>query len=170
MRKLSLVALAFVTIGLLAAATASAQNTATTSANATARIITPISLTKNTDMNFGDVVASGSLGTVILSTAAARSTTGGASLGSATGVTAGSFAVAGQPSATYAITLPASVTVDDGATHTMTVDTFNSNPSGTGALSGAGTQTLLVGATLHVGANQVAGSYTGSFNVTVTYN
>jgi hypothetical protein len=27
-----------------------------------------------------------------------------------------------------------------------------------------------VGATLHVGANQAAGSYTGTFDVTVAYN
>ncbi|MBV5336700.1 MAG: DUF4402 domain-containing protein, partial [Deltaproteobacteria bacterium] len=35
----------------------------------------------------------------------------------------------------------------------------------------SGTQTLTVGATLNVGANQAAGTYTsGAFSVTVNYN
>jgi type 1 fimbria pilin len=50
----------------------------------------------------------------------------------------------------------------------MTVDTFTSNPSGTGTLSG-GAQTLNVGATLHVAGAQAAGNYTGTYNVTVAY-
>ena len=53
----------------------------------------------------------------------------------------------------------------------MTVTTYTSNPSGTGALV-AGTQTLTVGATLNVGASQAANLYTNAagFPVTVNYN
>ncbi len=53
----------------------------------------------------------------------------------------------------------------------MTVDTFTSTPSGTGSLAG-GSQTLSVGATLHVAAAQAAGTYTSAtpFTVTVNYN
>jgi hypothetical protein len=52
----------------------------------------------------------------------------------------------------------------------MTVDTWTSNPSGTGTLT-SGTSTLNVGGTLNVGASQVAGVYTASdaFTVTVDY-
>ena len=52
----------------------------------------------------------------------------------------------------------------------MTVDTFVSDPSLAGALSVAGAQTLLVGATVHVGVSQVSNPYSGTFNVTVAYN
>jgi hypothetical protein len=164
-----LVTLAFSIAGLALGSIAFAQNTATATANATARIITPISISKTADLNFGDVVASGSAGTVVLSTAGARSTTGGASLGSGSAVSAAAFTVSGQGSATYAITLPASATVTSGP-NTMTVNAFTSNPSGTGTLSGGGSQNLNVGATLNVGVSQPTGTYSGTFDVTVTYN
>jgi len=65
---------------------------------------------------------------------------------------------------------PAATTVTSGSDN-MTVDAFTSNPDGTGTLTG-GTQTLKVGATLNVGANQAAGTYTSAtpFTVTVNYN
>ncbi|BAS28563.1 DUF4402 domain-containing protein [Limnochorda pilosa] len=39
-----------------------------------------------------------------------------------------------------------------------------------GTLDGTGNQTLTVGATLRVGASQVEGAYTRTFDVTVEYN
>jgi len=138
--------------------TACAQATATSTATAT--IVTPISITKTVDMNFGNVaVQTGTGGTVVLLPAGTRSTTGGVTLPAIAGtVTAASFTVNGQGAYTYAITLPATaVTLTNGA-FTMTADTFTSTPSGTGALT-AGTQTLNVGATLNVAAAQTAGTY-----------
>ncbi len=168
MKKLTTLALAV--FGLILGSYAFAQNSATTSANATARIVTPITLTKTSDMNFGDVVPSGVAGTVQLSPAGARVAGGGAALGSAAGVAAAGFTVAGQANYNYSITLPASTTVNDGGPNNMTVNAFTSNPTPTGNLGAGGSQALLVGATLNVGANQVTGVYTGTFNVTVTYN
>jgi hypothetical protein len=52
----------------------------------------------------------------------------------------------------------------------MTVNAFTSSPSATGTLSGTGSQTLTVGATLNVAAGQAAGSYTNSTGVLVTVN
>jgi len=85
-------------------------------------------------------------------------------------VTAASFTVTGQGAYTYAITLPATVTLTSGV-NTMTATTFTSTPSATGALT-AGTQTLNVGATLNVAAAQAAGTYVSGtpFSVTVNYN
>ena len=151
----------------------SANVFAQATANASATIITPISISKNTDMNFGNIVASAAPGTVVLTPAGARSITGGAFLPATAGtVAAASFTVTGANNFTYAITLPASVVVSDGGTNTMTVNTFASTPSGTGTLSAAGSETLLVGATLNVNASQVAGAYTSAtpFTVTVNYN
>jgi len=142
---------------------------ATATANVTASIVPAITITKDTDMSFADVVAGASAGTVVLSTAGTRSVTGGTTLGNAAGTAAAAFTVTGDPSSTYSITLPAFATINSGG-NTMTVNTFVSNPSGTGTLSGGGTQSLSVGATLQVGASQVQGNYSGTFDVTVAYN
>lgn len=155
------------------AVNANAQATAT--ATATATIVTPISITKNVDMNFGNIaVSAASGGTVILAPAGTRTTggAGGVTLPAVTGtVTAASFTVNGNGSYTYAITLPSSaVTLTGPAAATMDATAFTSTPSATGTLTG-GTQNLLVGATLTVAAAQAAGVYTsGNFNVTVNYN
>lgn len=170
MKKLTVVALALaaLTLGTYSFA---AQNTATGTGTANARIITAISIVPGTALNFGDVVPSAVAGTVSVDAAGVRTSAGGATLGSATGVAAGAFTVNGQANATYAITLPANgvVTVASGA-NTMNVNNFVSNPAGTGTLSAGGSQALAVGATLSVGISQAAGSYTGTYQVTVAYN
>lgn len=148
----------------------SAQETAT--ATATATIVTPIAITKDVDMNFGNVaVRSSAGGTVILTPAGGRTPSGGVTLPTDAGtVTAASFTVTGVEDYTYSITLPSTaVTLTSGA-NTMTATAFTSDPSGTGTLTG-GTQTLNVGATLNVAAAQPAGTYvSGNFDVTVNYN
>lgn len=150
-----------------------AQETAT--ATATATIVTPISITKDVDMNFGNVaVQSANNGTVILTPAGTRTATGGVTLPVISGTTtAASFTVEGESGYTYSVTLPSSaVTLDDGSSHTMTVTAFTSNPSGTSGVLTSGSQTVNVGATLNVGASQAAGTYVSAtpFNVTVNYN
>lgn len=144
------------------------QNSATATANATATIVTPIAMTKTADMAFAEVAAGSTAGTIVLATDGSRTATGGTKVGGGTGVAA-SFTVTGQSGYTYNITLPGSAsTLSDGASHTMTVNTWTSNPTPSGTLTG-GTSTLKVGGTLNVGASQVAGTYTGTFSVTVAY-
>ena len=156
----------------IAGSTASfAQATATASASAT--IITPITIAKTVDMNFGNVAVSATVaGTAVLAPAGTRTTGGsGVTLPATTGtVAAANFTVSGQGSYTYAITLPATCTITDAASNTMTVNSFTSNPSATGLLSAGGTQTLTVGATLNVAAGQAAGVYTNATGVPVTVN
>jgi hypothetical protein len=151
------------------AASSFAQVTATASTSAT--IITPIAITKDVDMNFGNIAVSPTLGgTVVLPTAGARTLTGGVTLPVVAGtVTAASFTVTGDGNSTYSITLPGSAITLTGPSGTMTVENFVSTPSGTGALSG-GTQTINVGATLNVGAAQTAGAYTNASDLFVTVN
>jgi hypothetical protein len=151
---------------------AMAQESAT--ATATATIVTPISITKTVDMNFGNVaVQSAAGGSVILTPEGTRTTTGAVTLPLLGGtITAASFTVEGQGNYTYAITLPtADLQLSDGASHNMIVNSFTSTPSGTGELT-AGSQVLNVGATLLVDAAQAAGTYVSGtpFNVTVNYN
>src|SRR6204780_2871448 len=118
--------LAIASVVIVSANSSFAQATAT--ASASANIITPISIVKVTDMNFGNVAVSATLaGTVVLAPGGGRTTGGGggvtlpATVGT---VAAASFTVSGQASYTYAITLPASCSLSDGASHTMTVNAF----------------------------------------------
>ena len=156
--------------GLCFASSGFAQASAT--ANASATIVTPISISKTADMNFGNVATNGAVGTVVLAPAGTRTPGGGVTLPANVGtVTAASFTVSGSDSYTYAITLPASVVITSGSDN-MTVDNFTSTPSVTGTLT-SGTQVINVGATLNLVASQAEGAYTSSiapFTVTVNYN
>jgi hypothetical protein len=115
---------------------------------------------------FGNISPTGSAGTVVMSATGTRTPTN-VTLASGT-FSAASFTATGTGSQTFTITPDSSATLSDGASHTMSVDTFLTS-AGAGTLS-SGTQTFTLGGTLHVGASQVAGSYTGTFNVTVAYN
>ena len=124
-------------------------------------------------MNFGTVAASSGGGTVVLYPSGSRTTSGGIILPSFTGtISAAQFTVTGEPGYTYAITLPTDFTLYESGvgSATMVVNYFTSTPSATGTLLG-GTETVLVGATLNVGAAQTSGSYTNSagFEVIVNY-
>lgn len=143
---------------------------ATASADGTATVVADMGITKSTDLRFGKFSA-GTGGTVVVSTAGSRSKTGGVTLSALDAGGAASFAVTGDTTATYSISLPGSaVTITHtNTTNTMSIDTFTSDPSGTGTLT-AGAQTLLVGATLTVANAQLAGAYTGAFSVSVDYN
>jgi len=146
---------------------------ASATATATAVIVGPIGISNTANMNFGNVAVGASPGTVVLTPAGGRTPTGGVTLPATTGtVAAAAFTVTGVAGYTYAITLPsAALTISSGA-NSMTVDNWTSNPTPTGTLDGGGSQTLWVGATLHVSGSQAAGTYTSAtpFTVTVNYN
>lgn len=143
-------------------------------ATATATIVTPLSITHvtgtDTELSFGNIIADADGGTVVITPAGAQTLAGLTAPSIAGTISAASFTVMGMVDATYAIGLPASHIISSGGNN-MTVNTFTSNPSGTGTLTG-GSQVLTVGATLNVGAAQAAGTYTNGtgFAVTVNYN
>jgi hypothetical protein len=160
-------ALAIVLIGF--SANSFAQNA---TASATCTIVAGITITKNADMNFGNIVP-GTAGTVIISPSGTRAVGSGTPVLSGGTVSAAVFTVSGTGSSTYSISLPPHGYTITNGTYTMTLNSFTSTPSGAGQLSG-GNQTLSVGATLSVGiiSNNPAGVYTGAspFTVTVAYN
>lgn len=124
-------------------------------------------------MNFGNIAVGSQGGTVVMSTTGTRTESGDITLPAITGSpSAASFLVQGANNYTYSITLPTSaVTITrEGGSDTMTIDNFVSDPSGTGTLSGSGSETVNVGATLNVGGGQATGVYNGTFAVTVAYN
>lgn len=128
-------------------------------------------LNNNAALSFGAFTA-GSGGTITVAPGGARMKTGSVILVNQAGTaSAAQFTISGTPSAAFTISLPGDgiVFLSDGASGSMALNGFTSSPSVTGVLSGGGTQTINVGATLSVGNLQGTGSYSGSFNVTVNY-
>src|SRR5476651_2008266 len=90
--KMNTISKVLATVTAIIAFSTSSFAQATATASATATIITPISIVKNVDMNFGNVAVSASLaGTVVLNPAGTRTTggAGGVTLPSTIGTVAG---------------------------------------------------------------------------------
>ncbi len=137
-----------------------------------AKVIAPITLENNgnTPLDFGTVSRSSTAGTVTVPTTGDRIPDGGVGVLGSSSFSPAPFTVTGENSSAFNVTLPANGTVVltrvSGA-ETMAVNGFTSNaPS---SLSSSGSASFTIGATLSVGANQMAGEYTGSFAVTVAY-
>ena len=167
MKKIYLLALAVIGFS----ANSLAQVTAT--ATATATIITPISISNTLALQFKNIAVNGVAGTVSVDAiTAVRAATGGVTLpGGGLGQTA-NFVVAGSVGTTYSISIPGldGVTLSNGvAANDMKMTPSCSIGLGAGSLA-SGTETFYVGGTLKVAASQLAGSYTGTFNVAVIYN
>jgi hypothetical protein len=145
-----------------------AQSNAT--ASTTATLVTPISIAKVSDMNFGTVAASATAGTVELGFSNDRTATGGVSLpaGSVDQKTA-EFTVTGEGESGFSITLPTEVVLTGSVSGTMTVDNIVAD-LGTGGSLVAGTATVKVKAILNVPANAVAGVYSNASDLSVTVN
>lgn len=140
------------------------------------------SISTSQNLSFGTFTPGGG-GTVVVSPAGARTATGGVTLFTAAQFSqpaAASYIVANPSNgvSSFTITLPASsvILTRTGGTATMSVGTFTSNPvtgqgtnkKGFGQLAG-GSGNFTVGATLTVGASQAAGTYTGTYSVTVAF-
>lgn len=169
MKKLFISLLA---IGMIVGSTinVTAQATATASGDALATIIAPITITAGVDLSFGDIIKG--LGTVAVATDGSRTIGATMLAGSQLGtITAATFVVTGEEGYTYNISLPDDVTAELTllTADPMTVTDFVSSPATSSTLT-AGDNTILVGATLNVAETQLAGDYTGSFDVTVNYN
>jgi len=149
-------------IGFMPQALGQATGTGTSSV----QVLDPITITAGANLTFGQVAAPATgTGTVTCSTAGAVSSSGLTQVGACT---AGTFTVGGEDGSSFSITLPTSATLNSGG-NSLTVDTFLSDPSGTGSIATGGT-TVNVGATLNVPSTAAAGSYTGTYAVTVDYN
>lgn len=140
-------------------------------ATSTANVILPAQITKLNDMDFGFVTVTAAGTATIDSTTDTISTTGGVLF--AGGLPHAALFAAVSPSKTVVhIRLPRQpVTLTRvGGTETMTVDTWTINGNETRNVVAHETFEFKVGGTLHVAANQVEGTYTGTFDVTLNYN
>lgn len=166
---------------LVMAGGAMAADTNSTSASVTAEVITPLTIAKDTDLVFGNLVAGN--GTVTLPTSGVRTKTGDTPLivlGSSP--TAAKFTVTGQGAQTFAITTTGTSATLTGVGDPMVFTLISESVAGAGAANAvasgaASTGTLLAGkATIYAGgsvvvaANQAAGSYGGSVAISVDYN
>jgi len=139
-------------------------------------LVTPITLNETAPLHFGTMSVLATLaGTCDLSTTGTRTATGGVNLSAlAPAATNAAYTVGGNPSATYAITLPATITVTSGTdnmTITPTARTVSAGVDGlTGTLDGGGADSFTIGGSLAVPAAQPTGTYAGTFDVTVAYN
>jgi hypothetical protein len=138
----------------------------------------PVVVTKTADLSFGKF-ATGAAGSITISTSGVRTVSGGV-LPSADGgaMTAATFVVSGDRGAAYSITHGGTSALSrTSGSETMSMTKFSDVSAGnatTGTVAGgtlnAGTQSIYVGGTLAVGANQAGGAYTGTVSVTVEYN
>ena len=126
-----------------------------------------ITIANDTGLAFGNLISGPTAGTVTVSSSGTISTTGGV-IAFGGGSTPASFTISiDRDYENYTIQLPSSANLS-GAGPSMVVKSFESTPgSGSHSRPRGGSQVMTVGATLFVAANQAAGSYSGTFNITV---
>ena len=151
-----------IALTLIIPAVGLAQTSDSENATASATIVAPITITKVADLDFGDIVADATAaGSVTLSTAGVAVPTTVQHLG---GESAASVSVTGVVGQTFSVSAIPGINLTGPGTAMPA--TFTSN-CGTCTI---GTDGVAVGGTLTVNANQAAGSYSGVFTVTVSYN
>lgn len=144
-------------------AAAAPGDTATTQGSATAEIVAPLAITHDAGavLDFGTIVPGTTAGTVSVDTAGNGSTVGDPQFVPTSTNSADAFTVTGEANRGFDILT---------GNEAMTGMTFSTTAALTGTLGAGGTAAVNVGGTLNVGANQAAGTYTGTYDVTVSYN
>ena len=140
-------------------------------------VVRPLTVTKNLDLAFGTVVrpSTGS-GTAIVSTAGARTFTGGVvGLASGDAPQAARFTVDGEGGQSVSVTIPASFSITNN-TDTLAVTTSNDLTGSVAAqtlsntMGNAGSLVMNVGGNVPITATTPTGLYTGTFTVSAAYN
>ncbi len=157
--------------GVLAIMVALPAQAAGSNARSTARMLRPIVLNPTRDLDFGTLITGPTAGTAVINPRTdARTRTGGVTLATGGSPGAARFGVTGTPNAAAQITLgPLPTITRAGGTETMRVTRLTLNGAVNRNFSAAGVLDVRIGGTLAVAANQVAGSYAGTYTVTVDY-
>jgi hypothetical protein len=163
-------------LGLAAALTAltiTVANADTINGTATATVIAPLSIVENTAMDFGSIAGGAAAGTVVMDATGGRTATGDAEIIAVSPGTAAIFTITGEALQVFSVSYTDGTLTDTAGGNPMTVDTFTDTADG---LLSAATESFTVGATLNVGVNQFADSYStanpsgASYTITVNYN
>lgn len=156
---------------LIAAPGAALSATPPAQSSATALLLRPLSLIKKKDLDFGTLAASATAGTATIDpTTGTVTTTGGVTVVSGASSPA-VFVGAGSKNAPFQIRVPTGpVTITRvGGTETMTVSNWTLDGATNRHVAANTAFEFKVGANLAVAANQVPGTYVGTFQVTVHY-
>ena len=143
---------------------------ATETGDSRALIVTPLRLVYDQPLSFGNLIPSAAAGTATIDPfTGVRTVTGGVTMAGGT-VTRARFTGRTSPPSHLKIDIPnGSITLTGPGGATMTVSNFSLNGDKNDWVAADTTFEILVGGRLNVGANQPAGLYTGTFDVTVTY-
>lgn len=148
---------------------------ATVTAQAFAEVISALTATETSQLNFGKFSPEVQGGQVIVTPDGIRSTSGTVILSGGI-ANSGIFYITGTPDAMFSIQLPngPAVLTHQNSTKTMAVSNWVSYPqsgNGTGVLAN-GQQFVYLGATLNVGSilDNPVGLYSGAFSLTFAYN
>ena len=145
---------------------ASSANAASVSGTANARVVTPIAISQTKALEFGSFASSASSGTI---TQAGTFTGGVTAVSGGATRSAGIFSVTGEAVSTpYTFTLPATATLTSGA-NTMTATLSLASGTSSRTLNASGADLVSANGSLAVSANQAAGTYAGTYTVTVNY-
>jgi hypothetical protein len=167
-----------------------------TAATASAKLLVAMALSQTTGLKFGSLVLNGSVASTVVydpssTDAAGRTFSTGVQASSDTGgntPTLAVFAVTGSHSENYALTLPTSGEIDLTSTayadssddkEIMTIDAlkisfankaYTSGSLRASTLDASGDDTITLGGTLNISIGQKAGTYTGTYEISVDYN
>ncbi|MFA6951439.1 MAG: DUF4402 domain-containing protein [Lentimicrobiaceae bacterium] len=174
MKKLSIVIASLLVMTLSGNVMADGGSTSAVNANATATIVTPIKITESGTLDFGKLASSTAAGTAVLTPGNILDVDGGITEVSTSSTAVPTYTVTGESGALYTVTLPGNnvVTLKMTGADDMAVTDFTTSLSGelTSQTLTGGSVTFQVGATLNVGISQAAGTYIGTYDVTVAYN
>jgi spore coat protein U-like protein len=150
----------------------------TFSGDAQISVLRPLAFIQVENLDFGSIISGATAGTVTLSPTNVRTATGGVTLKGA-GFQNARFAGMGVVTQRVRIRITPNTITLTGPGPAMTVDNFTINPGTTLQQIGAspnyrilplnGIFSFNVGGRLNVGANQPAGSYSGTFTATLDY-
>lgn len=132
--------------------------------HATAIIKRTITATETQQMNFGTISSGTTAGTVTLSAAGVRSS----SLSFYGTSNPGVFTITAEPATPLTISFANGTLSNGSSTMALTNFTTSTTPASS-TTDSSGNLTLNVGADLAVAANQASGTYTGTYNVTISY-
>ncbi len=141
------------------------------SATANAVIVKPIDITIAADIHFGSIAAGATEGTITLGVDGTLTYSGGTfPVDAGTETINASFEISGEPHGSVSFILPHEVVLIDLVSGQELI--MNNLILDTGfitTLDKDGKLTANMGATLHIGAHQEAGSYSNTFEVMVSY-
>jgi len=153
-----------------------AAQSASGSGTGTSEILEAIEITSDQNLHFGDIMSHYFYPDVVrinLTGTNRISVLGWAILLPSDDGHPGIVTATGTPGRNFTITLPGDYEVylsrDLGGGSDMRLENFVSEPNVLGTFDGTGTREITIGAQLVVGANQLEGWYSGTYDITIEY-